>query len=185
MNKTEYTRSKDKRRSENEVIFKQTLVNTVDSSFSSSWSHFWRFFSISILIGRPMEPWHLHYCLYNNQISFRTVPKYVPKMGMRNAKILSSQQLNKQTWPSTRPLWWNFWIFIIKFPFWKANSKSEWYSGWLDDRGSLSASVFASAFDDYIDVGDRCWRRNVLATNLRRWLPFWPFMSSTSSTFEH
>ena len=34
MNKTEYTRSKDKRRSENEVIFKQMLVNTVDSSFS-------------------------------------------------------------------------------------------------------------------------------------------------------
>ena len=33
MNKTEYTRSKDKRRSENEVIFKQMLVNTVDSSF--------------------------------------------------------------------------------------------------------------------------------------------------------
>ena len=113
-----------------------------------------------------MKSWHLHYCLYNNQISFRTVPKYVPKMGMRNAKILSSQQLNKQTWPSTRPLWWNFWIFIIKFPLWKANSKSEWNSGCLDDRESLSASVFASVFDDYIDVGDRFWRRNVLATTL-------------------
>ena len=40
MNKTEYTRSKDKRRSEYEVIFKQMLVNTVDSSFSSTRSHF-------------------------------------------------------------------------------------------------------------------------------------------------
>ena len=130
MNKTEYTRSKDKRRSENEVIFKQMLVNIVDSSFLRIEVITDDFISFDVLIGQAMKWWHLHYCLYNNQISFRTVPKYVPKMGMRNAKILSSQQLNKQTWPSTRPLWWNFWIFIIKFPLWKANSKLEWYASW-------------------------------------------------------
>ena len=82
--------------------------------------------------------------------------------------------------------WYNFCIFCIVPAFgfclclhwvqkctgsamallWKANSKSEWNSGCLDDRGSLSASVSASVFDDYIDVGDRFWRRNVLATTL-------------------
>ena len=96
MSKTEYTRSKDKRRSENEVIFKQMLVNTANSSFHRIKVIFEDTFK-SILIRQPIKRWHLHYCLYNNQISFRTVPKYVPKMGMRNAKILSSQQLNKQT----------------------------------------------------------------------------------------
>ena len=32
-----------------------------------------------------------------------------------------------------------------------------------------------------IDVGDGCWSRNVLATTLRCWWWFWPFMSPTSS----
>ena len=32
-----------------------------------------------------------------------------------------------------------------------------------------------------IDVGDRCWRPNMLATTLRCWWRFWPFSSPTSS----
>ena len=55
MNKTEYTRSKDKRRSENEVIFKQMLVNTVDSSFLRIEVISEDFFSINVLIGQAMK----------------------------------------------------------------------------------------------------------------------------------
>ena len=33
----------------------------------------------------------------------------------------------------------------------------------------------------FIDVGDGCWRRNVLVTILRCWWRFWPFRSPTSS----
>ena len=39
--------------------------------------------------------------------------------------------------------------------------------------------------DGYIDVGDGCWRRNVLTTTLRCWWRFWRFLSPTSSFFEH
>ena len=39
--------------------------------------------------------------------------------------------------------------------------------------------------EGYIDVGDGCWIRNVLATTFRCWWRFWPFMSPTSSTFKH
>ena len=33
----------------------------------------------------------------------------------------------------------------------------------------------------YIDVGDGCWRRNVLVTTLKCWWRFWPFSSPTPS----
>ena len=55
MNKTEYTRSKDKRRSENEVIFKQMLVITVDSSFCRIEVILDDFISIDVLIGQAMQ----------------------------------------------------------------------------------------------------------------------------------
>ena len=35
----------------------------------------------------------------------------------------------------------------------------------------------------YIDIGDGCWRRNVLMTTLRCWWRFWPFSSLTFSIF--
>ena len=37
----------------------------------------------------------------------------------------------------------------------------------------------------YIDVGNWCWRRNMLATILRCCWQFWPFLSPTSSIFSH
>ena len=55
MNKTEYTRSKDKRRSENEVIFKQMLVNIVDCSFLRIDVISGDFISIDVLIGQAMK----------------------------------------------------------------------------------------------------------------------------------
>ena len=55
MNKTEYTRSKDKRRSENEVIFKQMLVNIVDSSFLRIEVITDDFISFDVLIGQAMK----------------------------------------------------------------------------------------------------------------------------------
>ena len=39
--------------------------------------------------------------------------------------------------------------------------------------------------NSYIDVGDGCWRRNVLVTTLRCWWRFWPFLSPATSIFEH
>jgi len=40
---------------------------------------------------------------------------------------------------------------------------------------------YPDEFFDYIDVGDRCWRRNVLVIILRCWWAFWPFWSPTIS----
>ena len=37
----------------------------------------------------------------------------------------------------------------------------------------------------YIDVGDRCWRQNVLVTTIRCLWQFWPFWSPTSTIFLH
>ena len=37
----------------------------------------------------------------------------------------------------------------------------------------------------YIDVGDGCWRRNVLVTISRCWWRFWPFRSPTISVSWH
>ena len=36
---------------------------------------------------------------------------------------------------------------------------------------------------DYINVGDGCWRRNILMTILRCWWRYWPFWSPTSFIF--
>ena len=50
-----------------------------------------------------------------------------------------------------------------------------------------SALIIHSRFEiiskGYIDVGDGCWRRNMLATTLRCWWRFWPILSTTSSIF--
>ena len=47
-----------------------------------------------------------------------------------------------------------------------------------------SALIIHSRFEiiskGYIDVGDGCWRRNMLATTLRCWWRFWPILSPTS-----
>ena len=37
----------------------------------------------------------------------------------------------------------------------------------------------------YIDVGDECWRRNMLVTTIRCWWRFWPFWSPMSTIFLH
>ena len=52
--------------------------------------------------------------------------------------------------------------FVPAFNIWTKSTKSRWHDG-------------------YINVGDRCWMLNVLATILRCWWQFWPFSSSTSS----
>ena len=47
--------------------------------------------------------------------------------------------------------------------------------------------MFQKRFDNdgYIDVGDGCWRQNVLVTTLRCWWRFWQFDSPTSCIFYH
>ena len=40
-----------------------------------------------------------------------------------------------------------------------------------------------SDFCGYIDVGDACWRRNVLVTILRCWWRVWPFLTPLSPFF--
>ena len=35
------------------------------------------------------------------------------------------------------------------------------------------------------NVGDRCWRRNMLVTTFRYWWQFWPSRSPTSNIFLH
>ena len=44
---------------------------------------------------------------------------------------------------------------------------------------------FFSLFIVYIDVGDECWRRNVLMTIIRCWWRFKSFWSPTSTIFLH
>ena len=43
------------------------------------------------------------------------------------------------------------------------------------------AISWSSTTSGYIDIGDGCWSRNVLATTLRYWWRFWPFSSTRTS----
>ena len=52
------------------------------------------------------------------------------------------------------------------------------------EKSSIAYGSFLRIVHDhfgYIDVGDRRWRRNMLATTLRCWWRVWPFSSQTSS----
>ena len=44
-------------------------------------------------------------------------------------------------------------------------------------------SIWMMVLPGYIDIGDRCWRRNVLVTIIRCWWHVLPFCSSTFSIF--
>ena len=48
---------------------------------------------------------------------------------------------------------------------------------WRRIEGLCEGGVSNSYFD-YIDVGDGCWRRNVLVTSLSCWWQFWPFLDT-------
>ena len=67
--------------------------------------------------------------------------------------------------------WWK-WKKFISTQFWTARR----FSVALFKRFSKNG---------FSDVGDGCWRRNVLATTLRCGWRFWPFLSPTSSIFQH
>ena len=97
------------------------------------------------------------------------------------------------------------WFKTILFDFyhpgkrknvWSTNHKLNWYLNLLNFRifrtfefAELSNSLnfqicwTFELFLGYIDVGDGCWRRNVLVTILRFCWRFWPFSSSTSSIY--
>ena len=77
-------------------------------------------------------------------------------------KLICYRQLKP---PFTSP-----WM-CFEFEFWP----SKFISYTLDE--------FFSLFIVYIDVGDECWRRNVLVTTIRYWRRFWPFLSPTSTIF--
>ena len=63
----------------------------------------------------------------------------------------------------------------------KAGMMLKWIFHWNQQINStIELTSFMGIFG-YIDVGDGCWRRNVLVTIWKCWWRFWPFRSPTSS----
>ena len=52
--------------------------------------------------------------------------------------------------------------------------------GFQDDLTNLGLFALLT-WAGFIDVGDGCWRRNVLVTTIRCWWRFWPFWSPKST----
>ena len=64
--------------------------------------------------------------------------------------------------------WYSYWIY-------------QDYEKWTQQARWIPLQYFLIDSVGYIDVGDGCWRRNLLVTTLRCWWRFWPFLSPTSS----
>ena len=67
----------------------------------------------------------------------------------------------------------------IEIPRTLTVSIKNWYSVVVEVRLE-STSRYLDLDKGYIDVGDGCWRRNVLVTNIRCWWQLWSFSSPTS-----